>query len=66
MSATDLHCTALLLTGCTRTKSTSDVLAGTELRYCATHQEYQKAFTYLTKKLKPFEKQRSHPEEFKD
>jgi len=29
-------------------------------------QEYQKAFTYLTKKLKPFEKQRSHPEEFKD
>mmetsp|Transcript_92 Transcript_92/g.252 ORF Transcript_92/g.252 Transcript_92/m.252 type:complete len:620 (-) Transcript_92:93-1952(-) len=29
-------------------------------------QEYQKAFTYLTKKLKPFEKQRAHPEEFKD
>mmetsp|Transcript_61293 Transcript_61293/g.146413 ORF Transcript_61293/g.146413 Transcript_61293/m.146413 type:complete len:633 (+) Transcript_61293:145-2043(+) len=29
-------------------------------------QEYQKAFTYLTKKLKPFEKQRLRPEEFKD
>ena len=29
-------------------------------------QKYQKAFTYLTKKLKPFEKQRLRPEEFKD
>jgi len=29
-------------------------------------QEYQKAFTYLTKKLKQYEKTRSDPEEFKD
>ena len=29
-------------------------------------QEYQKAFTYLTKKLKQYEKTRSQPEEFKD
>ena len=29
-------------------------------------QEFQKAFTYLTKKLKPFEGQHSQPEEFKN
>ena len=29
-------------------------------------QEYQKAFTYLTKKLKQYEKTRSQPEEFKN
>eukprot|EP00292_Cryptomonas_paramecium_P021434 CAMPEP_0113711576 /NCGR_PEP_ID=MMETSP0038_2-20120614/30846_1 /TAXON_ID=2898 /ORGANISM="Cryptomonas paramecium" /LENGTH=168 /DNA_ID=CAMNT_0000637873 /DNA_START=41 /DNA_END=544 /DNA_ORIENTATION=+ /assembly_acc=CAM_ASM_000170 len=29
-------------------------------------QEFQKAFTYLTKKLKPFEGQQAQPEEFKN
>jgi len=29
-------------------------------------QEYQKAFTYLTKKLKPYEGHQSHPEEFRN